>query len=35
VEHDLFRDDIHQSAPATFKSEAVPRLATTNKKVGS
>ena len=33
VEHDLFRDDIHQSVPSTFKSEAIPRLTSTNKKV--
>jgi hypothetical protein len=33
VEHDLFRDDKHTSATTTFKSEAIPRLASTNKKV--
>jgi hypothetical protein len=33
VEHDLFRDDIHQSVATSFKSEAIPRLTSTNKKV--
>ena len=33
VEHDLFRDDKHTSATTTFKSEAIPRLTSTNKKV--
>jgi hypothetical protein len=33
VEHDLFHAVIKQTPPVIFKSEAVPKLTSTNKKV--
>jgi hypothetical protein len=33
VENDVFSKVVHETLPAAFKSEAVPRLTSTNKKV--